>query len=143
MLAAALAAGLLIAVVLLSGGGSGDDEVAEADAECLRSWNADPAALALGRHQANYHRYSAAQILRLDVDGGTLEADSTGTCTVAWAAGVPARELRASAQVFQNGKWLALNQVGEVTPEQLAELQDDAIAGANAGLNEQGQLIPF
>jgi hypothetical protein len=144
VLTAGLATGLIVAVVVLAGGGSDDGEgAAAADPECLRRWNADPAALTLGRHQSLFHRYTSVQVLRLDVEGGTFAADVDGSCAVAYASAIPAREERASAQILDAGRWVGLSTVEGVTPELLGRLQDDAIAGANAALDVQGRLVPI
>lgn len=142
-MAAALATGLIVAVVFLAGGGGEDDAVASADGECLESWNSDPTAQALGRHQSAFHRYTSVEILRLDVEGETFEPDPDGACAVAYAAATVPRELKAAVQVLEGGAWVGLSSVDGVTPELLGRLQEDAIAGANAGLDSQGRLIPF
>lgn len=143
LVAAALATGLIVAVVVLAGGGGDDDAVAAADVECLESWNSDPTAQALGRHQSAFHRYTSVEIMRLDVAGETFEPDPDGVCAVAYAAATVPRELKSAAQVLEGGTWVGLSSIDGVTTEVLGQLQEDAITGANAGLDSQGRLIPF
>lgn len=144
LFAGALALGLVVTVVVLAiGGGDSEESVAVADTECLERWNSDPAALALGRHQTAFHRYSAVEVLRLELDGESFPPDPDGICAIAYAAGVPARERLASAQVLEDGSWVGLSTIEGATPELLARLQDEAIAGANAGLDEQGRLLAY
>lgn len=144
LFAGGLALGLVVVVlVLATGGGGEDDSVADADPGCIEQWNSDPAALAVGRHQTAFHRYSTVQVLRLVLDGDSFPADPGGACALAYAAAVPAKEREASAQVLAEGRWVALSTIEGVTPELLARLQDEAIEGANAGLDEQGRLLPY
>lgn len=144
LFAGALAIGLIGAVIALSiGGGEAEESAAGPDPECLERWNSDPAALTVGRHQIAFHRYSAVEVLRLSLDGEAFAADPDGVCAVAYAAGIPSREMKASVQVLEGGAWVGLSTIEGVTPELLARLQDEAIAGANAGLDEQGRLLAY
>jgi hypothetical protein len=130
-----LLAGVVVAVVLRGS----DQGVAVAPSACIEAWNEDRTATSLGRHQYSDHRYSRAQITRLDAEG--LPADA-GDCGVVFPARLLDPEPIAAAMVLRRGKWMPLAQVPGVTLDELADLQADAIDEANAVMTDDGTLQP-
>jgi hypothetical protein len=135
--------GALIAAVLIL---SGDDEAefASAPADCLGDWNADPAALFLGRHQFDFHRYQRVEVRFLTPDGAAdaaAEGEDGATCAIVFAAAALDPEPSASVQILRPVGWAPLSGAGTPT-ERLAELQQSAQESYNAILQPDGSIDP-
>ena len=135
--------GALIAAVLIL---SGDDEAAftAAPADCVSDWNADPAALFLGRHQFDFHRYQRLEVRFLTPDGAAGEAaegEDGATCAVVFAAAALDPEPSSTVQILRPIGWAPLSGAGTPT-ERLAELQQSAQESYNAILQPDGSIDP-
>ena len=138
LLAAGLASALGIALVSQSGGD--ETPVDPPDVACIESWNEDPAAVAVGRHQSGGHGYIDVQILRVDAEGEAVEDGDSGSCAVVFAAQALDPEPAAAAVVLGHGRWRALSSRAGVDSETLGRLQSEAVAGANAFLTPAGTI---
>jgi hypothetical protein len=128
--------GALILVVVLARSGSG---AGAAPAECVESWNRINAATTIGRHSYASHGYRQTQVRFLSVGGDAVEEDAPeARCAVVFPAETLDPEPTAAAYVRQGG-WVSLGERG-VDEERLAELQREAVTGANAGLRPDGTL---
>lgn len=133
--------GALVAAVLIL---SDDDEVAftDAPADCVSDWNADPAALFLGRHQFDFHRYQRLQVRYLTLDaaaGEAAEGEGGATCAVVFAAAALDPEPSSSVLILRPVGWAPLSGAGTPT-ERLAELQQSAQESHNAILQPDGTI---
>ena len=138
--AAVLGAGLVVAVlVVVLAGSGGDSEAAAADPACIDQWNGDDVMLAYGQHQFNGHGYERVQVTRVTRDGKVTESED-GLCAVVFAARALDPEPGARAQVFLDGKWTGFEALGNISDEQIAELQANAFSNVNASLTTDGQL---
>ncbi|MBA2241231.1 MAG: hypothetical protein H0W09_08355 [Solirubrobacterales bacterium] len=81
ILAAVLAVALIAAVIGFAViGGEQEVAIADADPECVESWNSDPEAVRLGRHQYFGHDYTSVEVTRLTEDGTAEAEDPEGAC---------------------------------------------------------------
>lgn len=130
---------LLLAIVVgvaLGRGSSGRKAVA-ASAQCVSLWNSDPTALAYGLHNFQGHGYTRAEVVRIDRSGNPARR---GSCAVAFPSASLDPEPIAAAAVYRQGRWLPLGKLNEVSDVRLAELQVEAVEGANVMLRSDGSL---
>jgi hypothetical protein len=144
--AAVYAAGILLAglavavvIVLVSGSGSGG-EAGAADPACIEAWNSDQTAVGFGQHQFGGHGYERVEVLRVDGQGAPSDAEGA-LCAVVFAAGELDPEPGARAQVQLDGSWTGFESLGGVDERTIGQLQSDAVAGTNARLTPEGELV--
>lgn len=106
-----------------------------------------PGYCAVGRigdsgHLYGGHGYTDVQVTRLARDGGPLPADRRGRCAIAFASRTPDPEPEVAAQLFDGDAWKAVSSLRRGSPQRLAALQAEAIAGANATLQADGRIVP-
>jgi hypothetical protein len=141
--AAATTAVLVAAVVAVAVSGSSDDEAP--DDECLLEWNDDALARSDGVHAYTAHGYSATLITRVDPEGNVVE-DATGEptadarCAVVFASPQVDYEPEFGVRVLDAGRWTGLALADRVPLDQIAAMQRDATATANATLLPDGRL---
>jgi hypothetical protein len=123
--------------------GGAEGSVAAADPECLKAWNTDAEALEFGRHQFGFHQYTEVRVLRVSADGEPVAGDPGAPCAVAFAGATLDPEYGAAVRILEDGRWVALETLPAVSPDQLARLQADAQAAPNATLSESGRLEPL
>lgn len=142
VLAGVLAAALIAAVVGFAVlGGGRETSVVTADAECVESWNSDPDAVRLGRHQYFGHGYTNVEVTRLSEDGTEEVTGSAGVCAMVFPRQALDPEAPAAAQVLLQDAWTPLSALPSVTEIRLAELQSDAGVGANAEMQRSGEIV--
>jgi hypothetical protein len=158
----ALAGPAIVAAVALAGCGSDSDEsstVSEPVEEsghggerahgssrkaaldrCLKAWNSDVEALNLGVHNSISHGYEEVQVGYMPERGSTrLVTDPDGgECTVVFAREEPDPEPEVAGRTYRGSHWIPLTRV--VDQGELATLQRDAVADANATVNQYGKL---
>jgi hypothetical protein len=138
--AGVLLAGLAIAVVVVViAGGGGETEVTDADPQCIEDWNGDQTMVSFGQHQFNGHGYERVQVLRV-TDAGEPTDSGEGLCAVVFAARALDPEPGARGQVLIDGKWTGFEALDDVDEEEIAQLQSEAFAAANATLTTAGTL---
>jgi hypothetical protein len=139
--AAVLLAGLavVVAVVVLSASDGGGDGGA-ADPACIEAWNSDETAVGFGQHQFGGHGYERVQVLRVDGGGAPSDAEDA-LCAVVFAATELDPEPGARAQVLLDGSWTGFESLGGVNDRAIGQLQSDAVAGTNARLTSEGELV--
>ncbi len=141
--AAAIAlAGIIAVIAVASSGGDEGRELVAAPPRCLRSWNADQAALAYGRHNFSFHLYEGALVTFLDSGGEEVDAGE-GLCAVIFPSQVLDPEPFAAGQVLQGRNWVAISSLDGVSLARLAELQAIAAGAPNTTLDVQGVLVPL
>lgn len=138
----AIAAALLLALatvvgVVLVGGGSSGLKASAAPAGCVSLWNKDTKALVYGYHSFHGHNYRQAEVLYLDRDGSVADR---GDCAVVFPSASLDPEPFVAAKVYRGGRWLSLSEVSQVSAVRVAELQVEAVKGANATLRPDGAL---
>jgi hypothetical protein len=139
---AAVATAVLAAVVTaVAVSGSSDEDSAPVDDECLAAWNDDPVALGDGAHAYGGHGYRDVLVSRVDADGALTE-DADGRCAVVFAAPQVDQEPGFGVRVLDGGEWAGLAFVDRVELDDIAALQRDATATANATLLPDGRLTP-
>lgn len=106
----------------------------------MELWNADREATRFGVHNFVSHRYTGAEVLRIDGDGNGAVR---GSCAVVFPAVSLDPEPVAAAQVFRGGAWTPLSKVAGMSTADLAKLQAEAIRAVNVVLHEDGSLTPF
>lgn len=121
---------VLIAVVLLA---SGEEEHSfePAPQACVDDWNRDGAALALGQHQFDIHRYQRLEVGYADT-----------ACRVIFSAAVLDAEPTSTVQILRKTGWVPLAGAG-VPTEELAALQTGAQETYNALLQPDGSIDPL
>ncbi len=145
--AAIYAAGVLLAglavvvVVVVLAGSDGGGEGGAADPACIEAWNSDETAVGFGQHQFGGHGYERVQILRVDAAGVPSDAEDA-LCAVVFAATELDPEPGARAQVLLDGSWTGFESLGSVNDRAIGQLQSDAVAGTNASLTSEGELVP-
>lgn len=139
--AAVLAVGLTVAVAVVVLAGSRGSDATTADARCIEAWNSDQTMIAFGQHQFGGHGYERVEVLRVTEDGRPADAEN-GLCAVVFAARALDPEPGARAQVQLDGRWTGFESLGQVTEQQISELQADAFAAVNANLTAEGRLTP-
>lgn len=130
---------VLVGVVLAASGSSGR-HIRAAPALCVSRWNEDPRALASGYHNFHSHRYAQAEVVRLGRSGNPSHR---GVCAVVFPSANLDPERFAAVKVYLRGQWKALSATGGVSEVRLAELQVEAVTGANAALRADGSLHPL
>src|SRR4029079_1277667 len=156
----ALAAPAVVAAVALPGCGSdsGDSNTATESVEtsdqrsgrgaaqgsskkaalepCLKAWNSDVEALNFGIHGSISHGYKEVQVGYMPERGAMRLATDpdAGRCAVVFAANHPDPEPEVVGQIRQGDHWIPLIHVLE--PDELATLQRNAVADANATVNQ-------
>lgn len=145
--AAIYAAGVLLAglavvvVVVLLSGSDGSGEGGAADPACVEDWNSDRTQVAFGQHQFGGHGYERVQVLRVDGKGVPSDAENA-LCAVVFAATELDPEPGARAQVLLDGAWTGFESLSGVDERAIGRLQSDAVAGTNASLTSEGELVP-
>jgi len=139
-LGAALALAGVIAAVLVLGGGADEPGAPAASRDCIAAWNEDGLATSYGRHNAVFHDYRDVQVTRLELAGGELVESERGECAVVFGAVELDSEPVAAGQLLRSGVWTPFSLLAGVELVQIAELQEAAIKGANASIDEQGRL---
>jgi hypothetical protein len=135
--------GALTAIVLIASGGGDDVPPAEpAPQACLDAWNEDEDALADGRHASGFHGYSRTQVAYISQQGDLLGPDRApgAECAVIFASNGLDSEPDFAVRTLQEGSWNGINT--RVDPSVLAGLQAGAFSGANATLQQAGELEP-
>jgi hypothetical protein len=135
---AGVALAVVVGVVAL-GGGEDAPEAAPLDLACVEAWNDDEAALAYGRHNFNFHDYEAARVIHLDVPAGAELGRERNPCAVVFPSETLDPEPEAAGMAFLGGTWITLSSVG-FNDIKRAELQAEAAAAPNAGIDRQGRL---
>jgi len=130
---------VLVGALLLGGSSSGGTAVAPPP-QCVSLWNENRRALVYGYHSFHSHRYTKAEVVRLDWAGN---ASRRGSCAVVFPSATLDPERRAAVKVYREGQWLALSKAGGVNAVRLAELQVEAVDGANVTLGPDGTLDPL
>jgi hypothetical protein len=136
------AAALLIVIVAVAalGSGGGDDEgSASAPPECVRAWNADPAAVEFGRHNYTSHGYSGALVTYLTERAEEADA-ADGLCAVIFPAQALDPEPIAAGEVLRADSWIPLSELEGVELSRVGELQVLAAGSPNASLSDSGEL---
>jgi hypothetical protein len=107
---------------------------------CLKAWNSDVEALNFGIHNSISHGYTDVQIGYMDERGAaSLAIDpAAGECAVVFAAKQPDPEPEVVGQIHRGDHWVPLIRV--LQAGELAALQRNAVADANATVNEYGKL---
>ena len=137
---AMLGLGVLVGGILVLGGG--DDSAAKpAPEECVELWNSDEKALRTGAHNSAAHSYTRVQVAYADDQAESSSTDPVdgGGCIVVFAAQALDPEPVAAAEIYLDGTWTPMS---TLLPDfaRLAELQSDALAGANAELATDGRV---
>ena len=133
-------AGLAVVVVVVVVSGSDGGEAGAADPACIEAWNSDETAVSFGQHQFGGHGYERVEVLRVDEQGTPSDAES-GLCAVVFAAGELDPEPGARAQVLLDGSWTGFESLGAIDDRTIGQLQSDAVAGTNASLTSEGELV--
>jgi hypothetical protein len=134
--AAALVA--LVAIVAVAGGG--DKQTASAPPECVRAWNADPAAVAFGRHNYTSHGYQGALVTYLTEDAEDVDSAEHGLCAVIFPAQALDSEPVAAGEVLKGGTWTPISELQGVELTRVGELQVMAAGAPNTRLADTGEL---
>jgi hypothetical protein len=137
---ALLGLGLLVAGILVLGG-SDDGSAEAAPSECVELWNSDERAISTGAHNSAAHSYTRVQVAYADDQAQSLSPEPVdgGGCIVVFAARALDPEPVAAAEIHLDGKWRPMSTLLSDF-ERLAELQSDALAGANAELTADGRV---
>ena len=137
---AAVATAVLAAVVTaVAVSGSSDDAAPSADTECVTAWNGDPVALGDGAHAYSGHGYRDVLVSRVDTDGA-LSDGADGRCAVVFAAPQVDQEPGFGVRVLDGGEWVGLAFADRVEFDDIAAMQREATATANALLLPDGRL---
>jgi hypothetical protein len=127
---------VFLPLIIWLAGSSGSGVSAEA--ACVKSWNQDQSALALGQHLFNSHGYRTALMIR----GGSDHQD--GPCLLVISALEPDPEYDIPAFLYRQGTWYqAIAGEGQITQTELIDRQSDARAHPNVGLSPSGTLVPY
>lgn len=129
---------VILGVVVLAGSGGGD-EIAGAPTECVESWNADSGARGTGGHAAASHGYAQAWVLYLDEDAKAGPEES-GSCAVVFPSPQPDPEPQFAGSILVGERWRPLSTALGIGPEQVGELQSQALSAANANLFPDGSI---
>ena len=136
-------------VVVVAGGGGGDDDgggggderiSAALPAECMEKWNADPAAIAFGRHNFRGHGYEAALVTYLTRAGEAAQSAEEGRCAVIFPARVLDPEPVAAGEIVLAEEWTPISVLPGVELDRVAELQAIAAGNPNTRLESSGRL---
>jgi hypothetical protein len=137
---AVVASAVLVAVVTaVAVSGSSDEGAPAADADCVAAWNDDPVALGDGAHAYGGHGYRDVLVSRVDPDGALTDT-ADGRCAVVFATSQADREPGFGVRVLDSGEWVGLAFVDRVEFDDIAAMQRDAGATANAILLPDGRL---
>ncbi len=128
----------LVAAMLLGRGSSGQTATAPPP-RCVSLWNEDRRALVYGSHSFHEHRYTEAEVLYLDQAGNEARR---GSCAVVFPSATLDPEPFVAIKVYRGGRWRPLSQARGVSEVRLAELQAEAVEGANVMLGPDGALSP-
>lgn len=142
---AILVAGGLAIVFALRSGSSEDpssEEPGTPSGECIDHWNENPLAIRVGRHSyGGQHEYRSVQVLAgTQRSAGDQANPASYSCTVVFPRPTPDPEPEAAVQVFIKPTWTSMFGRPGVRPEDLSELQREAVSGANARLNPDGSI---
>jgi len=150
-LAVALGASVLLAAILgivIATGGS-DAAPATPTGTCFEAWNDDAIApVQDGQHAYAEHGYRQALVTRVDSEGKIVDSpddhaaadDPEARCAVIFASPRVDMEPDFGVRVFDEGRWTGLALTDKLKPEEIASLQADAVAPANALLTTGGRL---
>jgi hypothetical protein len=134
-------AGLLLLAtlvgVMLLGRGSSGKTAAAAPPRCVSLWNEDRQALTYGYHSFHGHRYTEAEVLYLDQGGHPARQ---GDCAVVFPSATLDPEPFVAIKIHRSGRWQSLSGMRGVSEVRLAELQVEAVEGANVVLGPGGAL---
>ena len=135
---------LALAAVLITGCGDGASAGFKksgppAPKECVKRFNGNPQALALGSHASGEgHNSKAAHVFRItDAENGLDQS-----CAVIFAAADSDREYGTLGAIEFPGGWDYTTQL-RVTPDRRAEIQRLGAEQANVALDSDGGLSPF
>jgi hypothetical protein len=124
-------------VIWLAGSSTGKPGVT-ADPACVKSWNQDPEALALGQHLFTSHSYSYALMVRRRSGG------HDHPCLLVLSASEPDPEYGIAAFIYAQGSWYEpFPGAGWVTEAELMDRQSEARAHPNLSLSPSGTLEPY
>lgn len=134
---------LLAAVVTVAALTASSGSPAEEDPDdCVEAWNASRTAIADGLHAVQAHDYGPVEVTRVDDEGKPIGTDSEeGRCAVVFAAEKVDFEPDFGVRVYASGRWTGLFYSDAVPVEEIARIQRDAVAGANATLQPDGTLV--
>jgi len=136
---------LAIAVALAGCGGEGEVSFKEGGPppppQCIERWNADQAALELGKHfYSPGHDLRAAHVARINLPNAGLR----NACLVVAAARESDSEYGTIGQFSTAGAgWLLINQLPVASQQERLEVQRRGSQQANAELREDGSIAPF
>jgi hypothetical protein len=136
----AIVLAILVVVIALASGGDAEDAGAAPD-ECIRKWNADPAAIGFGQHNFAGHGYDSALVTYLD-RSGEQTGSADGLCAVLFPSRFLDPEARAAGAILA-GHWRPISELPTIQLTRVAELQAIAAADANASLSATGKLAPL
>lgn len=137
----------IVGVVLATGGS--DDDPATPTGTCFVAWNEDPVAPRQdGIHAYTTHGYRQTLVTRLDADGRIVDGaddalepdDPDARCAVIFASPQVDEEPDFGVRVFDEGRWTGLVLAGGTKLEDIAALQEEAVAISNAILTSNGLL---
>jgi hypothetical protein len=133
---------LLVGVLLVTGCGGGPGFKKSGPpppSECLKRYNENPAATALGAHAyGGGHNSRAAHVFRITDEQNGLEK----SCAVIFAAADSDREYGLLGAIDYPVGWDYTTQL-QVTPEKRAEIQRLGAEQANVALEPDGSLAAF
>lgn len=137
---AALLLAVVVTVAALSASGAAEDDDPES---CFAAWNESPSAIGDGVHAYQGHDYGPVLVTRVDDSGKVLPPGADdGRCAVIFATGQVGLEPDFGVRVYSSGQWAGLYSTDGVPLEQIARIQRDALASANAALQPDGSLVP-
>ena len=143
-LGAALVLTAIIVVVAVASAGDSDDQAVIAPPQsCVEAWNADPAALAYGRHNFDFHHYTGALVTFLAEGAVEVGPGEVGLCAVIFPSEALDPEPFAAGQVLQGRTWKPISELAGVELTRLAELQVQAAGAPNTSLDDRGELAPL
>ena len=110
---------------------------------CVEAWNDDPAALAYGRHNFNFHLYTGALVTFLAEGAVEVGPGEVGLCAVIFPSEALDPEPFAAGQVLQGRTWKPISELAGVELTRVAELQVHAAGAPNTSLDDRGELAPL
>jgi hypothetical protein len=109
----------------------------------VRSWNADRAARAYGRHNFSFHFYEVALVTYLTDDGREVASGEGGMCAVIFPSRALDPEPFAAGQVLRGRDWIPISSLEAVPLARVADLQALAAGSPNTKLDVTGELTPL
>jgi len=142
--AAILLTGIIAVIAVASSGGDDGRPVVAPPQRCIRSWNADQAARAYGRHNFSYHQYDGALVTHLAADGREVDAGEAGAlCAVIFPSRALDPEPFAAGEVLRGRDWIPVSSLEGIALARVAELQLLAAGSPNTTLDATGELAPL